>query len=138
MKRLPILLLLCASLLSAQEEPLVDEFPIWGWTGSYGADATINFRIEGNRLRVYMLDAEMQPFDSGIERINARINPRGDAPFFLPLNFDAAKLFFTHPRFIGKPHIFQVTLFLIDDDGEAERSYSFFLSQTGKNTEPKS
>ena len=125
--------LLCfAGMLAAQqpEESVVEVFPTWGHIQSYEEGMSFNFRVEKNRLRVYFIDKDgvliQEPV---VKRITVRVNPRGNDPEFLPLNFDAGLSAYTNPKFLRRPFVMQVKMALIGSDDKAIGTYQFFLSQ---------
>ena len=134
--RLCLCLCLAFSSLSAQnpeaesEAEALEPFPICGHVQSFDVAYTFNFRVEKNRLRVYFIDADEQLVEERVvDKINARINPRGDDPEFVPLRWDAATSSFTNPRFIRKPYIMRTNITMIAADGVALSSFQFFITQ---------
>ena len=110
-----------------------EPFPTWGHVQSFDDEYTFNFRVENNRLRVYFIDDEEQLMETPVvAKVNARVDPRGDDPEFLPLRWNEQGFSFTNPKFIRKPYIMRVNLTLIGEDGAAINSFQFFMNQKGK------
>lgn len=120
---------LAAQDASGEEEEL-EPFPTWGHVQSFDGTYTFNFRVEKNRLRVYFIDGDKQLVEEKVvDKVNARINKRGDDPEFVPLRWDASTFSFTSPKFIRKPYIMRTNLTMIGSDGVAQSSFQFFMTQ---------
>lgn len=138
MLRLPNILVLACQLLCltciqlvAQPEGDAEEIVTPpGWITPFTEDLRLHIRIENSRLHASFINPEGEAVAvPGVARFSARVTQRGGVPKMLVLNPNEPGTLYTHPEFYRRPWVFNITLSLLDADGEALRSHSFFMSQ---------
>lgn len=116
--------------------PLQDGFTSWE-EGEPG----FHFRIEANRVFLFLLDEEGLIKEPDLHAASlllvGQMNEGSTPREFLPLALDSAKPAYTAGRLVRPPHIFTATVFLFDiDQPEATRTVSFRYNAVADPEQP--
>jgi len=116
--------------------PLEDGFTSWE-EGEPG----FHFRIEANRVFLFLLDEEGLIKEPDLHAASlllvGQMNEGSTPREFLPLTLDSVKPAYTAGRLVRPPHIFTATVFLFDvDQPEATRTISFRFNAVADPEQP--
>jgi hypothetical protein len=112
-----------------------------GFTEWTEGEAGIHFRIEQNRVFVYLLDEDGLIHAPNLHAASillvGQMNEGSTAREFLPLVPDDSRPAYTAGRLVRPPHIFTATLYLFEENTpEASRIFSFRFNAVADPEQP--
>ncbi len=112
-----------------------------GFTDWTEGEAGVHFRIEQNRIFVYLLDEDGLIHEPNLHAASillvGQMNEGSTAREFLPLAVDDSRPAYTAGRLVRPPHIFSATLYLFEaNTPDASRTLSFHYNAVADPHQP--